>query len=408
MNEDTNTTQHHTDELKSIRLERADAEKSESQEVLKPLMAAMLDAIPCAVLCMKERRIIFANHAVKTVFGWQPEELRGQTARLLYRSDEDYEEIAGRFYPALEQQRTHIDEFPCRRKDGRDIICQIHASKIGEVLTERMIVVTYEDVSLRKRAEQELRQYYGYLEKLFDVRTNDLKEVNEKLRHEITERKQAEELYKTLAEQSIAAVFIVQKGAFRFINAKAISYAGYTPEELIGKDISTLIHPEDREMVNEKTRAMLRGVDTTPCEYRVITKQGQIRWVMQTLTSIQYEGERAFLGNAIEISDRKHVEEERRRREILQGALEMAGTVCHEMNQPMQIISGYAELLLRNTPEDDPVYEKLHVIKQQIFRMAAITKKLMLIRDYESRDYAGISRIIDIHGEDIERSEKKV
>jgi PAS domain S-box-containing protein len=405
MNEETKTKQQLVDELKNI---RSGAEKSESQDVLNPLMMAILEAFPLAVFGMKERLIIFANHAVETVFGWHPEELVGQSTRILYRSDEDYDEIAGRCYPALEQQRTHIDEFPCRRKDGRDIICRINASRIGELLTERMIVVTYEDVSSHRRAEQELREYCGYLEKLFDVRTNDLREVNKQLRHEITERKQAEELYKTLAEQSIAAVFIVQEGVFRFINAKAISYAGYTPEELIGKDVSTLIHPEDREMVSEKTRDMLRGADTTPCEYRVVTKHGQIKWVMQTLTSIQYEGKRAFLGNAIEISDRKHAEEEQRRREILQSVLEMAGTICHEMNQPMQIISGYTELLLRNTSEDDPVYEKLNIIKKQIFRMAAITKKLMMIRDYESRDYAGISRIIDIHGEDIERSEKKV
>jgi PAS domain S-box-containing protein len=408
MNEETKTKQQLIDELKSIHVRLAEAEQSESQEILKQLMVAILDAIPLAVFGMKERRIIFANHGVETVFGWQPDELVGQSTRILYRSDEDYEEIARRFYPVLERQRTHIDEFPCRRKDEQDIICLVSASRIGELLTERMIVVTYEDVSSRKRAEQELREYRGYLEKLVDVRTKELEEVNEQLRNEIAERKQAEELYKTMAEQSITAVFIVQEGVFRFINAKAISYAGYTPEELIGKDVSSIIHLEDREMVREKTRDMLKGVDTTPCEYRVVTKQGQIKWVMQTLTSIQYEGKRAFLGNAMDISDRKRVEEEQRRLEKLQGVLEIAGTVCHEMNQPMQIISGYTELLLRNTSEDDPVYEKLNTIKNQIFRMAAITKKLMMIRDYEYRDYAGISRIIDIHGEDIERSEKKV
>ncbi|HBH87605.1 MAG TPA: sensor protein ResE, partial [Syntrophaceae bacterium] len=96
------------------------------------------------------------------------------------------------------------------------------------------------------------------------------------------------------------------------------------------------------------------------------------------------------------------------RREKLQGVSEMEGTVCHEMNQPMQIISGYTELILSKTPEDNPIYAKLDEIKKQIFRMAAITKKLMMIRDYESRDYAGISRIIDIHGEDSKQSGKKV
>jgi PAS domain S-box-containing protein len=407
MNEEAKTKQQLIDELRSIHVRLAEAETSESQEALKELMVAVLDAIPLAVVGMKERRVIFANHGVKSVFGWQPEELAGQSTRILYRSDEDYEKIAERFYPVLEQQRTHIDEFPCRRKDGQDITCIVSASRIGELLTERMIVVTYEDVTSRKHTEQELREYRQYLEKLVDLRTNDLKEINEQLRHEITERKQAEDLYKTLAEKSIAVVFVVLDGIFRFINT-AISYAGYTPAELIGKDAFSIIYPEDRDIVRRKSSGMLQGQDTTPCEYRIVTRQGQIKWAMHTLTYIQYEGSRAILGNAMDISDRKHAEEEQRRREKLQGVLEMAGTVCHEMNQPMQIISGYTELILSKTPEDNPIYAKLDEIKKQIFRMAAITKKLMLIRDYESRDYAGISRIIDIHGEDSKQSGKKV
>jgi PAS domain S-box-containing protein len=348
---------------------------------------------------------------VETVFGWKPEELVGQSTRVLYRTEEEFEEIAKRFYHALEQQRTYFDEFPCRYKDGRDIMCMVGASRVGELLKERMIVATYEDISARKRAEEELREYRGYLEKLVDVRTNDLKKANELLKHEIAERRQAEELYKTLAEKSITAVFIVQDGKLRFINTTAIAYAGYTPEELTGKDSMSLVHPEDREAVKKKTREMLQGKDTTPYEYRIVTKSGQIRWVMQTVTSIQYEGKRAILGNAMDTSDRKRAEEEQNRLEKLQGVLEMAGTICHEMNQPMQIIAGYSELLLMKTSENDPIYKKLNTIIEQIRRMSTITRKLMMIKDYKTQDYIGFSRIIDIHDDsdiDTEQPEKEI
>jgi PAS domain S-box-containing protein len=416
MKKETKAEQLLIDELKVILMKLNESEESESQDkeiqgALKDLLFAILDAVPHAILGLKDRMIISANHAVETVFGWQPDELVGQNIRVLYRSEEEYEEMSKRFYPGLEQRRTYFDEFPFRHKDGRDIICMVGASRIGDLLKEKMIVATYEDITGRKRAEEELREYRGYLEKLVDVRTNDLKNANELLKHEITERKQAEELYKTLAEKSITAVFIMQDGKFRFINATAIGYAGYTPEELIGKNSMFLVHPEDREAVKKKAREMLQGKDTTPYEYRIVTKQGQVRWVMQTITSIQYEGERAILGNAMDTSDRKRAEEEQHRREKLQGVLEMAGTVCHEMSQPMQIISGYSELLLMKTSESDPIYKKLSAIIEQIRRMSTITRKLMMIKDYKTQDYIGFSRIIDIHNDsdiNTEQPEKKI
>ncbi|HYA14178.1 MAG TPA: PAS domain S-box protein [Syntrophales bacterium] len=397
--------------MKIVESEKSESKDKDNQGALQDLLFAVLDAMPHAVLGLKDRLIISANHAVETVFGWKPEELVGQSTRVLYRTDEEFEEIAKRFYPALEQRRTFFDEFPCRHKDGRDIVCMVGASRVGELLKERMIVATYEDITARKRAEEELREYRGYLEKLVDVRTNDLKKANELLKHEIIEREQAEELYKTLAEKSITAVFIIQDRKFRFINTTAISYAGYTPEELIGKDSMILVHPEDREAVKKKASEMLRGKDTTPYEYRIVNKQGQVRWIMQTITSIQYEGKRAILGNAMDISDRKRAEEEQHRREKLQSVLEIAGTVCHEMNQPMQIIAGYSELLLMKTSENDPIYKKLSAITEQIRRMSTITRKLMMIKDYKTQDYIGFSRIIDIHDDsdiDSEGSEKKL
>ncbi|MEQ8204163.1 MAG: histidine kinase dimerization/phospho-acceptor domain-containing protein, partial [Smithellaceae bacterium] len=97
-----------------------------------------------------------------------------------------------------------------------------------------------------------------------------------------------------------------------------------------------------------------------------------------------------------DVTDRKWAEQERLRMEKLQGILEMAGTICHEMNQPMQIISGYSEMLL-NLSENHKIHTKLNTINEQIQRMSDITKKLMKIKNFETQDYAGFSRIININ-----------
>jgi PAS domain S-box-containing protein len=150
-------------------------------EELEALESSILDAIPHAVIGLHNREFIFANNAVRSVFGWRPEELIGKGVRLLYRSDEDSEAIARKFYATLEIQRTFAMEFPCRRKDGEDILCMVRASRIGESLRERRIVVTYEDITERRRAEEELERSREELRNL----SSHLQSVRERERTQI-------------------------------------------------------------------------------------------------------------------------------------------------------------------------------------------------------------------------------
>jgi len=124
---------------------------------LETLEASILDALPVAVIVLRERKILFANRAVEAVFGWKPEELQGRGTRILYRSDDEYEEIGRHFYPVLEKQRTYSEEYPCRHRDGHDILCFVSTSRIGTDLQDKGIVATYEDITLRKRAEEALK-----------------------------------------------------------------------------------------------------------------------------------------------------------------------------------------------------------------------------------------------------------
>ncbi|QTA86693.1 response regulator [Desulfonema magnum] len=83
--------------------------------------------------------------------------------------------------------------------------------------------------------------------------------------------------------------------------------------------------------------------------------------------------------------------------EKLEGVLEMAGAVCHELNQPMQSILGFSQLLIDDLSEEDPRYEYIKIIKTQIDKMGKITKKLMRITRYETREYIQSTKIIDIN-----------
>lgn len=89
--------------------------------------------------------------------------------------------------------------------------------------------------------------------------------------------------------------------------------------------------------------------------------------------------------------EKKLMEEER-----LNGVLEMAGGICHELNQPMQVVSGYSELLLMDMGKDNSAYPYIKMIKEQTNKMGSITRKLMRITKYETQEYIEGSKIIDI------------
>ena len=127
--------------------------------------------------------------------------------------------------------------------------------------------------------------------------------------NDVTERKQAEQLYNTLAESSPGGVYIAQNKKFVFTNAVFQENIGYTAAELSTVGPEILVHPEDRNIVRQSAIQMLNGKRTQPYVFRVITKSGDIRWGLETMTSIIWGGKRAMLGNFIDITERKQAEE---------------------------------------------------------------------------------------------------
>jgi len=119
-----------------------------------------------------------------------------------------------------------------------------------------------------------------------------------------------EEVAQALLRNAGLGIYIVQEGKFQYVNPLFQNLTGYTEEELLGKYSLDLIHAEDREAVRKKAIENLKGKKgSIPYEYRLVKKNGEILWVLEEVTSINYRGKRATVGSFMDITARKGLEE---------------------------------------------------------------------------------------------------
>ena len=96
-----------------------------------------------------------------------------------------------------------------------------------------------------------------------------------------------------------------------------------------------------------------------------------------------------------DITERERANEATLESERLQGVLEMAGAVCHDLSQPVMALLGYSDLICKAITDGDPLYTKAIKLSEQSKRLKETTHKLMRITRYETRKYLG-NTIVDI------------
>ncbi|MBW2637118.1 MAG: PAS domain S-box protein, partial [Deltaproteobacteria bacterium] len=138
---------------------------------------------------------------------------------------------------------------------------------------------------------------------------------------DIGERKQAEELYKAMAVKSQEGVYVVHNGKFIYVNDNAARYTGYSPQELAGKESLFCVHSDDRKIITENLRRALKDERSRPYTYRIITKDGSMRWLMETVAPISFEGEKLILGNAMDVTEIKEARQRLAEMEELEASI---------------------------------------------------------------------------------------
>lgn len=239
---------------------------------------------PVMLTHLSEGQIVEVNNGFEQITGYRSPEVIGKTTRELHLWNRD-EDRSLLIRELSESGRVREKEFLFRSKSGEPLIGMV-SSELIHIKEEPFILTSIRDITDQKRAEEALRESEGR--------------------------------YRQVVKNANEAIMVAQDGMIKFHNPKATELSGYSEEELPSRPFVEFIHPEDRELVLERYRRRLAG-DLLPQVYpfRIITKQGQIKWVEINSVLMSWDGKPATLIFLSEITERKEIEDQLQKMTIM-------------------------------------------------------------------------------------------
>ena len=147
-----------------------------------------------------------------------------------------------------------------------------------------------------------------------------LKEYNErlvsKLKEKNTELMAAEVKFRTLVEQSIVGIYIIQDDQFVYVNPRMAGIFGRSEEEMTSRTVYDFMVPEDQALARENIRQRISGgVPSLHYYSRVLHQSGAVLQVEVHDSRADYNGRPAVMGTLLDVTERKLAEEALRRSE---------------------------------------------------------------------------------------------
>jgi PAS domain S-box-containing protein len=225
-------------------------------------------------------RITYANQHALTAFNVTDKDIASGVNALDYIEPSQHGRVRQNVEKILLGNHPDDHEYTAVLPDGTRVPVLIYPAPIfreGQLVGFRGVIL---DISDRKKIENELRE--------------------------------SEEKYRALVELSPDAVVVHRNGAILYVNQECARLVGAgSTNELIGKDILTFVHPEDRPRLREQFHRMTESGQTIPLvEERLLNVDGQPFIAEFTSKPVMYQGLLSILVVFRDITRRRQMEEE--------------------------------------------------------------------------------------------------
>ena len=196
------------------------------------------------------------------------------------------------------------------------------------------------------------------------------KKTEKQLIEAIKALRRSEKSYRLLMDNLQDLICLTDKeGVFQYVSPSYRDELGYAPEDLLGKSAFSWIHPDDLDRVaGEVQEYSASGADRFQQEYRIVTKDGKVRWVDdRTVVERNVAGQIVYYqGIVIDITERKTMETALKKREneltlLTDNMLDMISFI--DRDRIIRYVSPSIRLILGCEPEEligRPALELVH------------------------------------------------
>ncbi|MGC1636012.1 MAG: ATP-binding protein, partial [Candidatus Acidiferrales bacterium] len=196
------------------------------------------------------------------------------------------------------------------------------------------------------------------------------------------ERKRAEEKIResearlrVLVEQLPAVLWTVGKD-LRFTSALGAGLArlGLKPNQIVGVSLMDYFETNDQTFL--PIAAHRRATKGEPVTFHVEWKGGSYTCHVEPLRTAEGELQGAIC-MALDITDRKQLEEQLRQAQKMEAVGRLAGGIAHDFNNLLMVIQGYADLMTERLAEGDPLRRNAEQIQTASQRATSLTRQLL-------------------------------
>ncbi len=293
--------------------------------------------------------IKYINRAASEVLGYEPDELIGRSGLDFVHPEELDWAVREMETASHDAGYSPLNEVRVKHKDGSFRYLEGVGRNFLDHPAVRGIVLSFRDISDRKRAEEELRE--------------------------------SEELHKGLVSISPDAVTISDlEGNVTYVSPQTLKLHGYDSEdEILGKNAAMFIAPEDHERAMVNMQHTLKEGSIKNVEY-VFVKRDGTRFIAELNAILIRDtrgNPRSMVAFTRDITERKRIEKELKdRNEELEA---FAHTISHDLLTPVAIVEGYAKAALEADAEgrSDAERECLEAIARGTQRMSTLINSLL-------------------------------
>ncbi len=319
-------------------------------------------------------RILFVNRAAERITGFARDGLLGSELVDLVPAMQRAQ-ITDAISKVLAGVNVDAFDLELSTTSGAPVWASVSTSTV--LAGTGAVILSFRDVTAERALEHELRSTKEFLERLIDSTVDAI-----------------------IAADLRGEIILFNQGAERLF--------GYRAREVIGKTpVWELYESNGARQIMRMLRSTSYGgvgrLEQTRREIRIAT--GEIVPVSMT-ASVVYQGdvEVATVGILTDLRERIRMEQrlldaQQKLQLSEKQALvaELAGAAAHELNQPLTSIMAYAQLIDRQTSDKTAAHLRaVGVILSEAERMASIVKKIGRITKYETTEYVGGAKMLDL------------